>query len=366
MTDIKELFDMVTNETRADRNVWNEQELRQRRSTRNRKGGALLLVAAVIVALGAFVAVSVQDRKEETPAGRGTVKVPPTALPRGAQDATIVMLDGTPVARIPGLPTGAVEFDLSPDGTTLAFVIAHGPYARIATMGVDGTGLRMLTRTDAIAEDPAWSPDGSKIAFTRTVEGSPPQIYVMDADGGNATLAAGSPTSESKARWSPDGNTIVYVNLGTTKEADQQYVKTADIWAVPAAGGAPVQLTHEAGADLYPDISPDGTQIVYRHDRRLMIMNVDGSDQRALLLHGAYFTPRWSPDGSRIAYGIWSGKYMSVKLGGTASKQALLLLHVLDPRTGTTDPVGDTGYIYDWNSPLWWSDDAILIHRIGH
>ena len=373
MSDLRDLFEMVTKATEADRDAWIGQERRQRRTARKRKLGAMALAAA-IVAIGVFAATVTWDLTDRTPTGVRNVSIPPPVgvapknLPRSEQDAAILTVDGSPIGEIPGLPADAAELDLSPDHRTLAFVTADGgKQARIATIGVDGAHLRMLTPEHAIAEQPAWSPDGRRIAFKWSPDGGHTDIYVMDADGSNFSRLAGGPFEDSAPRWSPDGSTIVYVNAGSRKWEDQQFLQTPDIYTVSAAGGHPTRLTSERGPDLYPDYSPDGSKIVYRHRDELRVMNADGSGSSVLLPSGSYFAPRWSPDGKLIAYGTYDGSYRpKVGFEGTKQKRPLLILHVLNVETGASYPVGGTGFAYDLNAPIWWSNDAILIHRVGH
>ena len=58
--------------------------------------------------------------------------------------------------------------------------------------------------------EPAWSPDGSKIAFTSWVGPSNSEVYVMDADGGNKTNLTNNATYDSDPAWSPDGTQIAF------------------------------------------------------------------------------------------------------------------------------------------------------------
>ncbi len=124
-------------------------------------------------------------------------------------------------------------------------------------MNADGSGLRRLTRGPAWDGGPAWSPDGRKIAFTRTIppgEGSGPwqsDVYVINVDGSGERNLTGDGVSSGPV-WSPDGQKIAFTS-----------------WR-------------------------DGKPGIY-------VMNADGSGRRRLMRNGGGL-PSWSPDGRKIAF----------------------------------------------------------------
>ncbi len=175
----------------------------------------------------------------------------------------------------------------SPDGTKIAFVRLDSNY-RIYVMNADGSNQTQLTNYALGDYVPAWSPDSTKIAFGHGSGNS--AVYVMNADGSNQTQL--TPDGQNPT-WSPDGTKIAF-----------GYIGVGGIWAMNANGSNQTQLTTD-GED--PAWSSDGTRIAFV--RRLgapadiYVMNADGTGQTRLTDNAAEDrTPVWSPDSSMIAF----------------------------------------------------------------
>ena len=131
----------------------------------------------------------------------------------------------------------------------------------------------------------------NKIAFTSTRDGNY-EIYVMDGDGSNPRRVTVNPAEDRQPAWSPDGKKIAFVSNRKNKDHLQ-------IWVIDADGKNPIRLT-DGLVNVFPDWSPDGTKIVYDTARGITVMDADGNNTRLLTPHGLH--PTWSPDGKRIVY----------------------------------------------------------------
>ena len=119
----------------------------------------------------------------------------------------------TPVRR--GSCSSGIDPAWSPDGTQIAFSSRRGGTFDIFVMSADGTGSQRLTTTREDDSHPTWSPDGRRIAFAR---GQPNDIYVMSTDGSDVRRISDPDVDEFEPGWSPDGRWIAYARRepGTT------------------------------------------------------------------------------------------------------------------------------------------------------
>jgi Tol biopolymer transport system component len=140
----------------------------------------------------------------------------------------------------------------SPDGTKIAFVSNRdSSYGQIYTMNADGTGVTRLTHNELTwAEDPAWSPDGTEIAFTRGPPSGKEEIYTMDADGANLTQLTNNQVYDGEPAWSPDGTKIAF-------ETDRDNPGVSyQIYAMDVDGSNPTNISNNQVHDIHPDWQP--------------------------------------------------------------------------------------------------------------
>ena len=212
--------------------------------------------------------------------------------------------DGANLVRLTNHPARDTQPAWSPDGRKIAFTSdrRNGFSLEIYVMNADGEKPVQLTTDHPPAvndESPSWSPDGTKIAFASN-RGDSYDIYVMDADGNNLVQLTKGRAKEVSPCWSPNGMKIVFTSSGN--------VLKSEIYVMDADGANPVNLTQNPEAlNKNPSWSPDGRRIAFEswgvgnHD--IYVMDADGKNVVQLNDNFAWDAfPAWSPDGNHIAF----------------------------------------------------------------
>ena len=254
--------------------------------------------------------------------GSSRPKGPPALIFVSTKDGDYALFgaeaDGSNVRRLtkekgdPSSPAGLffqIDPAWSPDGTEIAFVSGRDGVGHVFAMKPDGSATRRVTDTEKDDAHPSWSPDGKWIVFSR--EGA---LFRAPAAGGPATrLLKNAPGHAADPSYSPDGKLLAYDYRRPGFQIREVYVLNADGTRTPR------QLTHLRWVSGYPAWSPDGSQIAFmsnarpphRYNEIYTIPSAGGQAARVTTSTTDAIQPAWSPDGG-ISFSrdgaIWLGK----------------------------------------------------------
>jgi Tol biopolymer transport system component len=297
---------------------------------------------AGLVGIGVFVALSHGAFAHRAPNARGAAAADSRWIgfqrfDPGMKKVRVyeVRPDGTGLRAITKPPANADEDgqpDWSPDGSQVVFhrVYNDGRPDSLIVARADGSAPHDVTEPNCTgdclsSEQPAWSPDGKKIAFSRAIgpppaDGPPPVvgIFVMDADGSHVEQLTqsvpSSGTEDHTPTWSPNGGQIAFMRANNTKKpenASSIYVMGADGSNVTRIRRMP---TRWPGSGV-PKWSPDGQSILFdtyclfgacgqsQTGTQLYTIKANGTGLRKLTnLRGNSYDGSWSPSGRSIVF----------------------------------------------------------------
>ena len=208
--------------------------------------------------------------------------------------------------------------------TRIAYFTKAGREYRLEVADSDGEGTQVALRSNEPIISPAWSPDGTKVAYV-SFENKKPVVYVQDLTTRQRTIVANYRGSNSAPSWSPDGSKLA---LALSRNGyTQAYVVNAD-------GSNLRQLTNTNGIETEPQFSADGQFIYFTSDRsggpQIYRMSINGGDAQRVTFTGSYnISPRVSPDGKSLAY--------------ISRRDGRFQLYVLDLQSGQELRLSDTG-----------------------
>ncbi|MDO9404508.1 MAG: Tol-Pal system beta propeller repeat protein TolB [Polaromonas sp.] len=207
--------------------------------------------------------------------------------------------------------------------TRIAYVTKNGQRYTLWVSDSDGENAQSALASPEPIISPAWSPNGTQLAYV-SFESRKPVIYAHDVASGRRRLLANFRGSNSAPAWSPDGRQIVAT---LSRDGGSQ------LYAIDAGGGDAKRLTQSSSIDTEPAFSPDGRFIYFVSDRggapQIYRMSPTGGNAERVTFAGSYnISPAISPDGRWMAY---------VSRVGGAFK-----LQVMELASGTVTQITDT------------------------
>ena len=212
-------------------------------------------------------------------------------------DSWQILMYSTDLGRLVSFPRFSGD-NFSPawssDGTKLAFSSSRSGDPEIYITDGNGAGIKRLTSSRGSDVSPVFNPKtNAQIAWVSGRTGLP-QIFIMDTDGSNVQQITKEGYAVSPA-WSPNGLLLAFSwirHYGPGAPGGQ------DIYLMNVATGEFVQLTHDAGRNDFPSWSPDGRHLVFQSTRtgsdQIWSMLADGTHQQQLTRTGKNSLPNWS------------------------------------------------------------------------
>lgn len=220
--------------------------------------------------------------------------------------------------------------------TRIAYVLKHGNTYELQIADSDGQNPQVALRSREPIISPAWSPDGSKLAYV-SFETGKPVVYVHELSSSKRTPVANFKGNNSAPAWSPDGQTLAVV---LTRDGLSQ------IYLINANDGSNLRrLTRSPLIDTEPVFSPDGQSVFFTSDRsgrpQIYQIPVTGGEARRVTFNGDYnISPRISPDGKSLLAVTRRGGNFRIASIDLESGTETLLTHGPDDQSPSFAPNG--------------------------
>jgi Tol biopolymer transport system component len=253
----------------------------------------------------------------------------------------------------------------TPQGRIVFEAFVEYDNTEIFVINADGSNLVRLTNRDGFDDDPAWSPDGTKIAFSSSGFGKW-NIFLMNSDGTNIERVTDHYGLDGSPEWSPDGKEIVFQS-----DMDTKMIKYGDgrddfsvyqLYIVNLVDGSVSRLTTDSQTnDIHPAWSPDGEHIIFSsihgfENSQIEMVDSDGKNRQVIASDNvfSYYQPAWSPDGSQIVF-------MEI----SANKRAVIPdILIMDSTRGNIHPVSNL--VTPGTLPSWSFDGQRIVFDSSH
>ena len=222
----------------------------------------------------------------------------------------------------------------SPDGSELAYVTFHDRKAKVVIRNVHAGTTREVAAFKGSNSAPSFSPDGRLMAVTLSRDGGS-HVYLMDRSGGNVRRFTESTGIDTEARFSPDGAFIYFVS---DRGGGPQ------IYKQPVGGGGATRVTFSGAYNISPALSPDGKLLAYisrGSGFKVMVMNLATGDVQGISDTNDDESPSFAPNSRYIIYATKAnGRDVLMKSMADGKSKSTLLETGLDIREPVWGPYG--------------------------
>jgi len=184
----------------------------------------------------------------------------------------------------------------SPDGTKLAYVAFDQKKPVIYVQNLASGQRQAIANFKGNNSAPAWSPDGRQLALVLSRD-STAQIYTMNSDGSGLKRLTQTTSIDTEPSWSPDSKYLLFTS---------DRGGSPQIYRMPSYGGEPVRLTFEGSYNVTPRYSPDGKSFAFIQREgskfRVAVQDIVSGQVQVLTDNGLDESPSWAPNGKMILY----------------------------------------------------------------